>query len=259
MAKDLKTLASIPTPSSKPKEEPKAVKAVVSEPTALERRFDTLDIAVAYFKEQIEGIRGNVLKVYYEIGQEALRIKDKAVYGKASIETFAEKLEADPKIVYQYAQFAEKYTEAEFGAILNKEHVGWGAVMKLLSVSDKEVRKEFEDKLHAGVIPPSKLEEALREYKEDLKETPEKGKAGKAPAGAPNRNYIRNMQKMLGGIAVLENHLANALKDARDLDEIAEDEDKYPKALDVLFEVKETLERIKPDFDEFIKLAKKVV
>jgi hypothetical protein len=120
MAKELKTLASIPTPS-KSKDEDKAVKAEITTP--VKGRFDNLDKAVEYFKKEIDNIRGNVLKVYYEIGAEALSIKENAVYGKATVETFAERLEASPQIVYQYAQFAKKYTEAEFTAILKSDGV----------------------------------------------------------------------------------------------------------------------------------------
>jgi hypothetical protein len=255
MAKEMKTLASIPTPS-KVKEEPKALKTEVT--PVVKGRFETLDKAVEYFKKEIDNIRGNVLKVYYEIGAEALSIKENAVYGKATVETFAERLEASPQIVYQYAQFAKKYTEAEFTAILTKDHVGWGAVMKLLSIEDKEVRTEFEDRLDSGDLAPSKLEEAIKEYKEDLP-APEKGEKAGSAKSEPQRNYVRNMQKMMGGLAIVQEYLPKAIKDVADIDQLEDQSDAREKVENVIHQVTEFFDAIWEDLVEFKDDATKAV
>jgi uncharacterized protein YukE len=251
----MKTLADLPTPKrveAAPKEV-KEVKAVVADVEKVERRFDTIDKAAAYFRGRIEDISKNTLQTCWEIGTEVNLIKDKAIYGKSTVENFAEKLATvELGQLYRYAQFAATYSEKDLKGLLTKKHLGWGAINKLLSIKDPEKRKELEDKLDKGEIKASELEEEIQEVKEEISKT-SSGKKGESA-----RSYTRNFQKMNGVLEALTDVLPKAAKDMRDLDEIADDEDKYEKVLEAIADVRTTLDAIWDDLSDFKDKATKL-
>jgi hypothetical protein len=131
--------------------------------------------------------------------------------------------------------------------------------MKLLSIEDKEARTDFEDKLDSGELAPSKLEEAIKEYKEDLP-APEKGaKAGASTKSEPQRNYVRNMQKMMGGLAIVQEYLPRAIKDVADIDQLEDQSDAREKVEEVIHQVSEFIDSMWEDFVEFKDDATKAV
>lgn len=248
----LKTLADLPTPK-KAETAPKEVKAEVIEASKVERRFESIDKAAIYFRGKIEDISKNTLQTCWEIGVEANLIKNKAIYGKATVENFAEKLAVvEISQLYRYAQFAAEYTEAEIKELLKKKHVGWGAINKLLSIKDKAKRKELEDKLDKGELKASDLEEEIQEVKEEI------SKSSTGKKGETARSYTRNFQKMKGVLDMLKDTLPKAAKDLHDLDEIADDDSKYDKVLESIGEVLDVLEDVWEDLADFKDKAAKL-
>jgi hypothetical protein len=228
-----------------------AVPATVEEGT-----FESYDEMVNHFKDKIENISKVTLKICWEMGVEVNRIKESAVYGAKTVEHFLTSLDLpglDIKRLYRYGQFAKEYTKDELVAALDKKHVGWGVIHKLISVKDKEDRKEFEDKIANEEIKPSELEQELSVYQSEqaAANAEEEGDTTPASTGSSSRrSYIKNMKKATSTLEILKNTLPLALKDMDDLDEIANDDDKYDKALEYVYALREAIEEVERPLSE---------
>jgi hypothetical protein len=227
-------------------EAPAAAAEVALVGTAGGASFKDFPTMVSYFRERIENVSKITLEVCWEMGYEVNLIKEAAVYGEKTIENFAEQLSLpnmSVKTLYRYGQFAQSYTRAELKAALAKPHVGWGAINKLLSVHDKEDRTEFEDRLAAEELRPSDLDEEISKYQQEQRG--EAASPGEAPS-EKSRNFTKNPKKCLVALGILQEMLPLTIKDIEDLDEIAGDDKKYAKVLEVIYSLRETLEEVVP-------------
>jgi len=218
---------------------------------------------VEYFKTNIEGISKSTLRVCWEMGYETNLIKEAAVYGEKTIENFAEQLELpdmNVKRLYRYAQFAKEYSRKELDSAMDKKHIGWGIINKLISVKDKEDRIDFENKIAEESIRPSELEQELSEYMNRLN-PPEDGGGNTAPTegteehSEARRSYTNNCKKITATLEIIKNTIPLAAKDMTDLNEIAGNEEKYSKALDIVFSLREVSEEVLPSLRALHKQA----
>lgn len=240
-----------------------ALEATVATDMDVSASFDDYDTMVTYFKDKIEGIQKNTLEICWEIGYEVNLIKKAAVYGQKTVDNFAISLDIagmDTKRLYRYAQFASEYTKVELNNVLQKRHVGWGAINKLLTVKDKEDRQEFEDKLDSEEIRPSDLDDELSLYKSKL-EPGEGGGEGELPETTTprtNRSYMKNFKKGTITAEILKNIIPSALQDITDLGDIADKDDQYNKALDAIYSFREIAEELSPLLNTFVEEALKI-
>jgi len=226
------------------KEEEKGVPVEVAEKA--DTGFDSFEKMVAYFKEKIEGVSKVTLQLCWEMGEQVNLIKEQAVYGENTVDTFAETLgipNINVKTLYRYGQFCQSYTRGELRQAMAKPHVGWGVVNKLISIRSKEDRTEFEDKLAAEKIKPSELDDKIGEYMNKLR-SGSSGKVKEAKGKATSRNFTRNAKRITGLLETIQPLLPLLEKDFADLSEIAGDEDKYGKALEAIFSFREMAETV---------------
>ena len=224
--------------------------------------FKSYNEMIEYFKNKIDSISKLTLVTCWEMGQEVNLIKKSAVYGQKTIENFATSLnipDMNIKRLYRYAQFASEYTRDELDAAMNKKHVGWGVINKLISVKDKEDRTEFEDKIASEEIQPSKLDQEISEYMTDQSDDAEEGTTDTATTGtAARRSYMKHCKKGTTAIAILKDVIPLATKDIQDIDDIADNEDQYNKTLDAIYDFREAVEEIMPLLEELDELAGKI-
>jgi len=240
-------------------EEAVAVAAVEETTEESKASFKSFEEMIDYFKEKIDNISKLTLSICWEIGHEVRLIKDAAVYGEKTVENFADSLDIpnmNVKRLYRYAQFANEYTRAELNSAMEKQHVGWGVINKLISVKDKEDRVDFEDKVANGDIKPSELDEQISIYMSEQ----DADEDGETVAGETSvrRSYIKFCKKGVNTLEILKNVLPLAIKDMDDLSEIADNEDKYNKALEEVYSLREAIAEVTPLLEEAAETATKL-
>lgn len=186
-------------------------------------RFKDMTSAVEYFQGRMEDVTKATLRICWELGGTVNAIKDRAAYGTATVKDFAERLGnpgVDEKVLWRYGQFASAYSEKELEETLGRRHIGWGVINKILSIKDKGERLQIEMKLDSGELKPSKLEEALREYrdKQEGGGEPPQPSAKPGKGGGEKRNFTCNFLKLATLCGGMGNALKACLKDLDDLD-----------------------------------------
>lgn len=214
--------------------------------------FKSFEEMVAHFKDKVASIQKLTLSTCWDIGYEANLIKDAAVYGEKTVENFATGLNINVKQLYRYAQFTIEYTKEELTAVMDKKHMGWGVVNKLISIKDKEDRTAFEDRVASEEIKPSELDDRIGVYMSEqaVEETTEGNTTETGGTGSGRRSYIKFLKKATNMLEILKNTLPLALKDLDDLDEIADDTEKYEKVLEFVYSLREMIEEVEPTLTE---------
>lgn len=265
---DKKSPLSKPTdggqkPSSAPASDKEQAVAKTTTKGMVQARFKDFNAAVAYFQSRMEDVSKSTLRICWELGREVNAIKESAVYGKTSVADFAEKLNnptIDDKTLWRYGQFAHMYTEEDLNETLKRKHVGWGAINKLLGVKDKEDRKLLETQLDNGELKPSKLEEKLREYKEEQEEGGEPDKGSERSKGSKEsaRNYTKAFKTLADLCRKVDACVELCRKDIDDLnDALSQGEDKYELIKEAMAEASISAGGSATNLAEFVDAAEK--
>jgi beta-phosphoglucomutase-like phosphatase (HAD superfamily) len=254
-------------PIKENKEETTAVTVVESKEVA--QHIDTsisFEEHVKRFKYEIEASRKKNIKIIYEVGQFVNILKEQKAYGDKTVEAFVESMGDDAvniKEVYKWGQFAAIYTVERVNELLEKS-LSWGSISRLLRVKDDGARQMLEDKVSSGELPAGQLQDVVTALNQKLEgeegdggSDNTKGKEGKDPL--PTNLCVAAFKKMN---KLLENILTNTepcAKDINDLSAIADNEDRYEKAVDKMDEFRALLPKVREALDKLEETLGKTI
>ena len=229
-----------------------------------QKAWTSLDECCSYLRDKFASISKLGLEFCWEIGFEAVRIQDEAVYGEATVEDFVAKLEIpnlDIRQVYKYAQFAKMYTRKELMELLLKEHMGWGVVSRLIRVKDDGKRALLEERIASGEVQTSKLDEEVNKINEELKTPPTSTREPAAPAAGetnPKKNYKKVIDKMTGTCKIIDDDMENCLNIIVQLQGEVDATDKWAKEENSVYDMRELIEKLLPKLKVLCVEAEKI-
>jgi hypothetical protein len=211
-------------------------------------KHESYQALVEYHRRHMRGFYRKAMVARWELGHDLLKIRNGSVYGEKTLEKFVEDLN-DPsfstKLAYACAQFAEMFSPEELCETMRYEHVYWGVVTRLMRVKDREDRRRLMKALDSGEIQASKLDEELRRMKDSAEESEapdedlgdsrvESGEAGQSENPQERKTVTKGFRQLIEHCALLRKACKQAMKDLQNLDLVADNDEKYEEAVEVM-------------------------
>lgn len=146
----------------------------VDNPLVLERTTGTLTVTeqkaadtrykdrIDYFQQKDRGILKDILHSHWEKGRFVGELfQNSRHWGNHTAEQFADDLGVSKELVYAYQRFFENFTEIEMKEAVEKR-VSWHNIFYLLSVKDKDKRRQLMLQVADGSITNQQLQDKVK-------------------------------------------------------------------------------------------------